>query len=135
MRAISLFLAGLLCVALSIGGLLLASPGAQAQQAAASSASAAEAGHSPSSGLSQSDIAKMLPATDMGANAARQNNPHLPPPDDSAATPFDAAPIPSNPLAPNAEAVGAKTCVACHSQENMQASHSLHVASFRAGAR
>ena len=134
MRAISLFLAALLCVALSIGGLLLASRGAQAQQAAASSASPEEVGHSPSSGLSQSDIAKMLPATDMGANAARQNNPHLPPPDDSAATPFDAAPIPSNPLAPNADAVGAKTCVACHSQENMQASHSLHVASFRAGA-
>ena len=42
--------------------------------------------------------------------------------------------IPANPLAPNADAVGAKTCVACHAQENMQASHSLHVASFRAGA-
>jgi DmsE family decaheme c-type cytochrome len=134
MRAISLFLAALLCVALSIGGMLLGSRGAQAQQAAASSASAADAGHSPSSGLSQSDIAKMLPATDMGANAARQNNPHLPPVDDSAATPFDAATIPPNPLAPNADAVGAKTCVACHAQENMQASHSLHVASFRAGA-
>jgi DmsE family decaheme c-type cytochrome len=76
----------------------------------------------------------MLPATDMGAGAARANNPHLPPASDSPATPFDAASIPANPLAPNADAVGAKTCVACHAQENMQASHSLHVASFRAGA-
>jgi DmsE family decaheme c-type cytochrome len=132
MRVISLFPAALLCVVLGAGGLLLGSWEAQAQQVTAPAP--ADSAHSPSSALSQSDIAKMLPATDMGAGAARANNPHLPPVDDSSATPFDAASIPANPLAPNADAVGAKTCVACHAQENMQASHSLHVASFRAGA-
>ncbi|HET8900202.1 MAG TPA: DmsE family decaheme c-type cytochrome [Rhodanobacteraceae bacterium] len=132
MRVISLFLAALICAVLGAGGMLLGSHDVQAQQAAATPAT--DAVHSPSSGLSQSDIAKMLPATDMGANAARRNNPHLAPTDDSPATPFDGASIPANPLAPNADAIGAKTCVACHSQENVQASHSLHVASFRAGA-
>jgi DmsE family decaheme c-type cytochrome len=132
MRVMTLFLAALLCVVLGVGAMLLGSPDLQAQQAAASGAT--DDVHRPSSGLSRSDIAKMLPATDMGANAARANNPHLPPVSDSPATPFDAASIPVNPLAPNADAVGAKTCIACHTQENMQASHSLHVASFRAGA-
>lgn len=133
MRVISLFLAASLCTTLTIGGMLLVSRDVQARQAATES-SATDATHAPSGRLSQSDIAKMLPPTDMGANAARASNPHLPPVSDSAATPFDAASIPANPLAPNADAVGAKTCVACHSQENVQASHSLHVASFRAGA-
>ncbi|HEV2680556.1 MAG TPA: DmsE family decaheme c-type cytochrome [Rhodanobacter sp.] len=134
MRVISLFYTALLSMMLGVGGMLLSSHGAQAQQTPAGSSSTTDAEHSPSSGLSQSDITKMLPATDMGANAARQNNPHLPPVNDSLATSFDAASIPVNPLAPTADAVGAKTCVACHAQENMQASHSLHVASFRAGA-
>ena len=132
MRVISLLFAALLSVALGVGGVLLGSPAAHGQQADPSGS--ADAGHSPSSGLSQSDIARMLPPTDMGANAARARNPHLPPVSDNPATPFDAASIPVNPLAPNADAIGAKTCVACHAQENMQASHSLHVASFRAGA-
>jgi DmsE family decaheme c-type cytochrome len=132
MRVMTLFLAVLLCVVLGVGAMLLGSPDLQAQQAAASGAT--DDVHRPSSGLSRSDIAKMLPATDMGANAARANNRHLPPVSDSPATPFDAASIPVNPLARNADAVGAKTCIACHTQENMQASHSLHVASFRAGA-
>ena len=132
MRAISLLLAILLCVTLGAGGMLLGSGDAEAQQAAGSSAT--DNVHSPSRGLTQADIAKMLPATDMGAGAARRNNPHPAPMGDSPATPFDGASIPANPLAPNADAVGAKTCVACHSQENVQASHSLHVASFRAGA-
>jgi DmsE family decaheme c-type cytochrome len=132
MRVIPSFLAIVLCVALAAGGLLSGSSDAQAQQAAAPAP--ADAVHRPSSGLSQSDIAKMLPATDMGADAARANNPQLPPVSDSPATSFDAASIPANPLAPNADAIGAKTCVACHAQENVQASHTLHVASFRAGA-
>ncbi len=134
MRVIVLSCTTLLSVLLGVGGLLLGSTGAQAQQAGAGKASTTEVGHSTSSGLSQSDIAKMLPATDMGANAAPQRDPNLPQVSDSVATPFDAAPIPPNPLEPKADAVGAKTCIACHAQENMQASHSLHVASFRVGA-
>jgi DmsE family decaheme c-type cytochrome len=132
MRATTLFLAAVLCVVFGVAAMLLGSRDARAQQAAPGGAT--DNVHSPSSGLSQSDIAKMLPATDMGAGAARANDPHLPPVSDSPATPFDAASIPANPLAPNADAIGAKTCVACHAQENAQASHTLHVASFRAGA-
>ncbi len=133
MRVISSVLAILPCLALAVGG-LLSDPSLAQTQEAASSSSAGGAIHSPSTGLSQDDIARMLPATDMGANAARQNDPHLPPVGTTAATPFDAASIPANPLSPTADAVGAKTCIACHAQENLQASHSLHVASFRAGA-
>jgi DmsE family decaheme c-type cytochrome len=132
MRATTLFLAAVLCVVFGVAAMLLGSRDARAQQAAPGGAT--DNVHSPSSGLSQSDIAKMLPATDMGAGAARANDPHLPPLSDSPATPFDAASIPANPLAPNADAIGAKTCVACHAQENVQASHTLHVASVRAGA-
>ena len=132
MRVMTLFLATLLCVVLGVAAMALGSYDVQAQQAPA--ASAPDNRTSPSPGLSQSDIAKMLPATDMGAGAARANNPHRMPGIDSPATPFDGASIAVNPLAPNADAIGAKSCVACHSQENVQASHTLHVASFRAGA-
>ncbi len=114
---------------LAAGAALAGAGDAQAQQAAP-----ADAIHQGAGKLTQSDIARMLPSTDMGANAARQADPHLPAISDSPATPFDAAAIPANPLAPNADAIGARTCIACHAQENLQASHSLHVASFRAGA-
>ena len=134
MRVISPFLAVVACLMLGTGGLLLMSYGAQAQQAAPAPSGSVPADHVFSNQLSQSDIARMLPATDMGANSTRPHNPHSAAMGDSTATPFDAASIPANPLAPNADAVGAKTCVACHAQENVQASHSLHVASFRAGA-
>jgi DmsE family decaheme c-type cytochrome len=134
MRLISLFPVALLGTALGIGGMLLSSHRAQAQQAAPAPAGSVPPDHAYSHRLSASDIARMLPATDMGAGEAGRNHPHLPAISDSPATPFDGAPIPINPLAPNADAVGAKTCVACHAQENLQASHSLHVASFRAGA-
>jgi DmsE family decaheme c-type cytochrome len=134
MRVISPFLAVVACLMLGTGGLLLMSYGAQAQQAAPAPSGSVPADHVFSHQLSQSDIARMLPATDMGANSTRPHNPHSAAMGDSTATPFDAASIPANPLAPNADAVGAKTCVACHAQENVQASHSLHVASFRAGA-
>ncbi len=133
MRVISLFLAASTCVALAAGGMLLGSPDVRAQQSAPAS-SAPDTAHAPSSGLSQSDIAKMLPATDMGSGTAHASNPHHMAMGNSPATPFDGASIPANPLAPTADAIGAKTCVACHAQENIQASHSLHVASFRAGA-
>lgn len=130
MRVFPLSIAALLLVAIGTGGALLMAPDAQAQQAQTQPAAAG----SGSGKLTQSDIARMLPATDMGADEARRNDPHLPSIGTQPATPFDAASIPGNPLAPNADAVGAKTCVACHALENVQASHSLHVASFRAGA-
>ncbi len=86
-----------------------------------------------SSALTEQDFQRMLPATDMHSDAAAQN-PHAHAFVDGPATPFDAASIPKNPLAPDALVVGAKTCVACHSLENVHASHSLHLAAFRAGA-
>jgi len=131
MRAILLWVVAVTCSALGIGGLVLGTGQAWAQQAAASSPAA----DSVPSGLSQSDIARMLPATDMGAGALPPGHPAMSPAGGSgSATPFDAASIPANPQAPDADPVGARTCVACHAQENIQASHSLHVASFRAGA-
>jgi len=131
MRAILLWVVAVTCSALGIGGLVLGAGQAWAQQAAASSPAA----DSVPSGLSQSDIARMLPATDMGAGALPPGHPAMSPAGGSgSATPFDAASIPANPQAPDADPVGARTCVACHAQENIQASHSLHVASFRAGA-
>lgn len=86
--------------------------------------------------LTQSDIARMLPPTDMGASrslpaghsAIEEGGGSLD------ATPFAAGSIPANPLAPDAIPLGAKTCVACHALENVHASHSLHAQAFRAGA-
>ena len=88
-----------------------------------------------SSKLTEQDFQRMLPATDMHSDAAAAGNPHrhafLA---DVPATAFDTGRIPRNPLAADALAVGAKTCIACHSLENVHASHSLHRAAFRAGA-
>jgi DmsE family decaheme c-type cytochrome len=99
--------------------------GAQAQQAPPPPTS--------SGTLTQQDMARMLPATDMGADAGRDPHAgmHF---DHGPATSFDAAHIPSNPLAPEAVAIGAKSCVACHALEKVHASHTLHVQAFRAGA-
>jgi DmsE family decaheme c-type cytochrome len=143
MRGLPFVFAILFCVALSAGGILsLGSGDAQAQQAGAGS-SQTSAVPALSSGLSQTDIARMLPATDMrpGASAASPYSKSMAGKsldetslDGRPGTPFDAAAIPKNPLTPNADAIGAKTCIACHSQENMEASHSLHAASFRVGA-
>lgn len=132
MRAIPFFLAAGLCAMLGAGAMLLGTRDVQAQQAVGTAAPEPQV--APAGTLSQSDIARMLPATDMGAGAARAGHPHQASMGDSPATPFDAASIPANPLAPDADAIGAKSCVACHAQENVQASHTLHVASFRAGA-
>src|SRR5690348_18254664 len=89
----------------------------------------------PASALTTQDFERMLPRTDMRSDADANAHPHahafL---DNGPATPFDAAPIAKNPLAPDAIAIGAKSCVACHALENVQASHSLHVQAFRAGA-
>ncbi len=130
MRVRTIPLAVVCSVALALAGAFLAG-GAQADPRQDKPAGVQDQGGNR---LAQDDIARMLPSTDMGANAARNADPHLAPVNDNPATPFDSAPIPANPLAPDAQAIGAKTCVACHSLENMQASHSLHVASFRAGA-
>jgi DmsE family decaheme c-type cytochrome len=88
-----------------------------------------------SGALTANDFHRMLPRTDMRTDVDAASHPRthafL---GDSAATSFEAAAIPKNPLAPDAVAIGAKTCVACHALENVHASHSLHVAAFRAGA-
>jgi len=134
MRVISLSLAALLSVAIGLAGVMLSSPVARAQQGGDAPAAQDDASHQPSSRLSASDIARMLPPTDMGAGAAMPHGMPAHAFDDGPATPFDAASIPPNPLAPDAQPVGAKTCIACHALENVQASHGLHVASFRAGS-
>jgi hypothetical protein len=89
----------------------------------------------PASALTIQDFKRMLPRTDMRSDADANAHPRahafL---DNGPATPFDEAPIAKNPLAPDAVAIGAKSCVACHALENVQASHSLHVQAFRAGA-
>jgi DmsE family decaheme c-type cytochrome len=132
-RVIALSLAMLLAAMTGLGGVLLWSSGAQAQQTDSANADQPTA-HQASSRLSESDIARMLPSTDMGAGASAHRGMNARVFDNSPATPFDAASIPPNPLAPTADAIGAKSCAACHALESIQARHSLHVASFRAGS-
>lgn len=88
-----------------------------------------------SSTLTSDDFKHLLPRTDMRSDADAAAHPHghafL---GDAPATSFDTAQTPDNPLAPDAIAVGARTCVACHALEDVHASHSLHVAAFRAPA-
>jgi len=87
------------------------------------------------SALTVEDFNRMLPRTDMRTDAAAAAHPHWHDGAGSpAATSFDTALIPKNPLAPEAVAVGAKTCVSCHALENVHASHSLHVAASRASS-
>jgi DmsE family decaheme c-type cytochrome len=88
----------------------------------------------PARALTTEDFKRMLPRTDMRSDADANAHPRAHAWLDSGpATPFDAAPIARNPLAADAVAIGAKSCVACHALENVQASHSLHVKAFRAG--
>lgn len=136
MRAIPLSLTALLVVTMGFGGVLLWPGGARAQQSDTVPAAPSTATQQPSSRLSESDIARMLPPTDMGSGRGLPHDAvHAHAFDSSGpATSFDAASIPKNPLAPQADAIGAKSCVACHAQENIQASHSLHLAAFRAGS-
>ncbi|HET7592337.1 MAG TPA: hypothetical protein VFK00_04960, partial [Rhodanobacteraceae bacterium] len=87
----------------------------------------------PARALTTEDFKRMLPRTDMRSDADANAHPRVHAWLDSGpATPFDAAAIAKNPLAPDAIAIGAKSCVACHSLENVHASHSLHVQAFRA---
>lgn len=99
----------------------------------ASPAHAQHADAVPSGTLTRQDISRMLPPTDMGARSSTTHATHA---DFSAsdATAFAAASIPRNPQAPDATAIGAKTCTSCHALETIQAGHSLHVKAFRAGA-
>lgn len=88
----------------------------------------------PANALTANDFKRMLPRTDMRSDADAASNPHHAHAfvSNGPATPFDAAAIPKNPLAPDAVAIGFKSCAACHSLESVHATHSLHVASFRA---
>lgn len=91
--------------------------------------------HEDNNRLTQQDIARMLPATDMGASEGLPaGHPAIDQSGNSLATAFASAPIPHNPMAPDAHPVGAQTCVRCHSLENVHASHSIHLKAFRAGA-
>lgn len=132
-QVIVLTAAVLLAALFALGTGLLWSPAVQAQQSSDADSSQTVT-HQPSSRLSASDIARMLPATDMGANAAGRQDRRAHALDIGPATSFDAASIPNNPLAPHADAIGARSCAACHALESVQASHNLHVASFRAGS-
>lgn len=107
--------------------LLATSPAALAQQAPPK--------NEGSTKLTQSDIDRMLPPTDMGAgvHAARDASPSTASMSTGPATPFDSARIPNNPAAPDAQPVGAKTCNACHALEDLHASHAMHVQSFQVG--
>ena len=81
--------------------------------------------------LTQQDIEKMLPPTDMrlpyAGHAHKMNL-------DASATSFDNASLPDNPLAPQARPVGSKTCISCHALENLHFSHTAHARAFRADA-
>ena len=110
-------------------------PATTAQAAANTGGGNPHADPLPASTLTTEDFKRILPRTDMRSDADADSHPRahafL---DNGQAMPFDAVPIAKNPLASDAIAIGAKSCVACHALENVQASHSLHVQAFRAGA-
>ena len=109
-------------------------PANDTQAAASTDGANPHASALPASALTTQDFERMLPRTDMRTDADAASHPRGHPfIGDGPATPFDAAGIPKNPVAPDAVAIGAKTCVSCHSLENVHASHSLHVQAFRAG--
>jgi DmsE family decaheme c-type cytochrome len=112
---------------------------APAQSAAPAKPAAPAGAAAPPSGkagmpapLTADDFMRMLPPTDMGAGDPARNP--LPGLDGAPALPFSAARVAANPLAPHATPIGARSCASCHALENLQASHSVHVAAFTAGA-
>lgn len=113
--------------------LLLALPGLHAQQGGQQRGrgAAAPAARGLPQPLSASDIARWLPATDMGTGDPAR--PRMRWPDDARALPFEAAPPARNPLALHATPIGARSCASCHALEAVQATHSLHVRAFAAG--
>ena len=118
-----------LLVLLAAQCLLAGLPVAQAQQAGANQP--APAGKGLPAPLTKDDFMRMLPPTDMGAGSASRRMAIL---DGTPALPFSAARPANNPLAPHAMPIGAKSCQSCHALEDVQASHSLHVTAFAAGA-
>lgn len=65
-------------------------------------------------------VAESLPSTNLSSDA--RTDPNLPKP----APGFANAHVAANPLAPEAKAVGMKTCVACHQLEADHFTHTLH---------
>ena len=68
----------------------------------------------------QDDIANSLPSTNLSTDTPADR--HAPPP----APGFANATVASNPLAPDARAVGEKTCIACHRLEADHFTHTFH---------
>jgi DmsE family decaheme c-type cytochrome len=108
---------------------LVGIPPARAQQAGARPQE--QAGKALPAPLTKDDFMRMLPPTDMGASSPSRRMAVL---DGAPALPFSSARAASNPLAPHAMPIGAKSCASCHALEDLQASHSLHVTAFGAGA-
>src|ERR1700728_68991 len=75
----------------------------------------------------QDDIANSLPSTNLSTDSPV--NRHVPPP----APGFANATVADNPLAPDARAVGEKTCIACHRLEADQLTHTFHALSLHVG--
>src|SRR4030088_293068 len=70
---------------------------------------------------SQNGVANSLPSTNLSADGTRDRS-RLPRP----APGFADAHVASNPQAPDAKAVGEKTCIACHKLEVDHFAHTLH---------
>lgn len=67
-----------------------------------------------------------LPETNLGAGSAHRR------PGASAPRGFAHAPVPVNPLHPEATAVGQQVCTACHQRENDHFTHTLHALGMNA---
>lgn len=130
-RAAALPAVALLAMLLGLGGMLAGLPGVHAQQSS-SAASSQDSSRQLPGALTASDIARMLPPTDMGAGSSLHGR--IRGFGDAPALSFDVAPMARNPLAAHAVRIGARTCAACHALEDVQASHSLHVSAFLGGA-
>jgi DmsE family decaheme c-type cytochrome len=125
-------------VMLAAQAVLVGLPALHAQQGAQTAAGAAPAQDAAQTAprdlpkaKTADDFIRMLPPTDMGGDTPLHRLAF----DDGPALPFASARAASNPLAPHAMPIGAKSCASCHALETVQASHSLHVAAFMAGAR
>ena len=75
-----------------------------------------------------------LPETDMGVGAMRHYLDIEAGVDATGAASLAHAAAARNPQAPDAIPIGSATCVACHSQENLQFSHTIHARALRSGA-
>lgn len=67
-----------------------------------------------------------LPETNLGAGSAQRRS------GASAPRGFAHAPVPANPLHPEATAVGQQVCTACHQRENDHFTHTLHALGMNA---